>query len=140
MMLANVANPRMEVEILNKGMTPARDVTYETWIEILPEPFNDFTNRADHFDSAYKTALPPNQTADPLIINIPIREGITDEECRDLKRAVRFACFRILVRYVDAFDSRRCTSFGYMVMINGMTPLPKYNGDCQGFDKRSTRI
>jgi hypothetical protein len=36
---------RVQIAVINKGEVPAYDVLYESWIEILTFPFEDFTSR-----------------------------------------------------------------------------------------------
>jgi len=39
------------IELHNLGLTPAYSCTYQTWIQMLPVPFVDFTDAADHAES-----------------------------------------------------------------------------------------
>ncbi len=72
-MLCGPSPHRVEIDLDNKGLGVARNLTYETWIELLPLPFVDFTSGADHFASTDPMVLYPNH--EPLTINIPIRDS-----------------------------------------------------------------
>jgi hypothetical protein len=117
--------PRIEIDLSNRGQTPARNFKYESWIEILPLPFEDFTTAADHFVSSDVIVVYPNHKA--LAINIPIRTGITQQQLRDIKQGKQHVCVRINATFADAFNPARSVSFGYVVRPDGLVPLPKYN-------------
>jgi hypothetical protein len=127
-MLCGPSPHRVEIDLDNKGLGVARNLTYETWIELLPLPFVDFTSGADHFASTDPMVLYPNH--EPLTINIPIRTGLTARQLDDLRHFRICACIRILVHYDDAFGPNRTVSFGLVVRHNGLGYLPKYNQDC----------
>src|SRR5258708_14178402 len=74
--------PRVQLSLANRGLTTAYDCLYESWIELLPFPFNDFTPSADHFKATDRLAIYPNHSA--VILNIPIRQGLTDGQLSDL--------------------------------------------------------
>jgi hypothetical protein len=116
--------PRVELELFNRGATEASGLAYETWIELLPDYSTDFTPRADHASKSEPTTLYPNHT--PIIINIPIRKGLTEGERASLKRLRLFACIRMRVEYNDAF-SHRWAEFGFYVTSSGLGFLPRYN-------------
>ena len=40
--LADRGAPRVEMSLFNRGLTPAYGFSYESWIELLPQPFVDF--------------------------------------------------------------------------------------------------
>jgi hypothetical protein len=105
-------------------------LTYETWIEILPQPFDDFTANADHVPPSEIHVL--NQQH-PMGANIPIRTGVTAEELRMVKRLELQVCVRVRIIYDDAFGKKSCVDFGFIVMHNGLSFLPKYNGVCSDF-------
>ncbi len=124
--LSDRQSPRVQIALTNQGITPAYDFTYESWIELLPLPFNDFTTSADHFKSTYKATLYPKHT--PLIVNIPIRAGLTDAQLSDLRQLRLYACIRVRVAYRDTFSiSDRYANFGFYVLLDGLSFLPKYN-------------
>jgi hypothetical protein len=125
-MLAVAGQPRVEMELSNTGPTPAYDFTYETWIELLPFPFEDFTSGADHFKSGETLVLYPKHQ--PLIINIPLRTGMTPQQLIDLRKVRIFACIRIRVQYQDRFSREPSyTNFGFWVQTDGLGFLPRYN-------------
>ena len=118
-------SPRVEISVFNRGLTPAYRLLYESWIELLPFPFVDFTAAADHFKSHEENVLYPNH--DPMILNIPIRAGVTEQQLTDLRHLHLFACVRVRVQYVDAFETERFSDFGFYITSNGLGFLPKYN-------------
>lgn len=117
--------PRIRVALSNKGATTAYEVTYQSWIELLPFPFTDFTNAADHFMSENPYSMYPNH--DPIILNIPIRNGLSEAQLKDLRELKLYACVRVRVAFRDAFTPTRYSNFGVYVMHEGMGWLPKYN-------------
>jgi hypothetical protein len=117
--------PRVEIELLNRGLTEAYDLTYQTWIEVLPFPFQDFTPAADHFQGPDKMVLYPSHV--PLIINIPMRKGLSEGQLGELKHLKLFACIRVRVEYRDSFNPIRWAEFGFYVTSSGLGFLPKYN-------------
>ena len=125
--LQDMKAPRIQMAPVNKGPTAARDLTHETWTELLPLPFKDFTSSADYFQSTHPTVLYPNHS--PLVINIPVRQGITQQQIADLKALRLYMCFRIRTTYSDAFSPARSVSFGFVVYREGSGYLPKYNED-----------
>ena len=122
--LSDPAARRVVIGLENKGMTPAYDLISESWIEILPFPFNDFTRLASYFKSPSPTILHPN--SQPLLLNIPIQTPPTEEQMRAVKRSDLYVCIRIHVTYRDAFGPRE-DNFGFYAMKEGLGILPKYN-------------
>ncbi|MBI2815820.1 MAG: hypothetical protein HYX72_02655 [Acidobacteria bacterium] len=121
--------PRVEIALFNRGTTPANDVTYQSWIELLPLPFTDFTSSADHAICTEPMVLYPHH--EPIIVNIPIRKGLTDQELTALKKLRVYACIRVRVEYGEQFGpSKRYAEFGFYVRADGFGYLPKYN--CAG--------
>jgi hypothetical protein len=123
--LADRTAPRVQISLMNKGLTVAYDFVYESWIELLPTTTNDFTPAADHFKSSEPLAMYPNHG--PLVINIPITSGLTDAQLSDLRHLRLYACVRIRVTYRDSFTQGRYANFGFYVLANGLGFLPKYN-------------
>lgn len=117
--------PRVQISLTNKGVTVAYDCTYESWIELLITPTHDFTASADYFKSSEPFALYPNHV--PLILNIPLRKGLTDAQLNDLRKMRLYECIRIRVTYRDAFTPHRYANFGFVVLATGLGFLPKYN-------------
>jgi hypothetical protein len=118
--------PRVEISLINRGVTPAHNLIYETWTEILPMPFTDFTSSADYFKFSDPIVLYPDHKS--FVINIPLRNGLSDQQLSDLKHLRFFLCLRIRVQYVDAFESKgRYADFGFIILGNGLGFLPKYN-------------
>jgi hypothetical protein len=124
--LAGSGVPRIELEVINKGPTPASDFTYESWIEVLEFPFQDFT-AADHFKFDVASVLYPDT---PQIINIPLRAGITPEDFREVRRLRKHVCVRFCAEYADPFIANRhwYANFAFYILPRGLGFLPKYNG------------
>jgi hypothetical protein len=116
--------PRLQVSLNNKGTTPAYDCTYETWVEVLPSPFEDFTSAAKYFKSPNAFVLYPN--SQDAVINIPL--SLTSGDKEDITSIRKLLCIRIRVFYRD-FKPDRFVNFGYSVQYGGFGILPKYN-DC----------
>lgn len=122
---------RMELKLENKGQHRARDLVYETWIEILPLPFKDFTESATHFKCTDPISLYPGHSN--FIFNIPIQREVKDEEWAAIRTLKVYVCVRIQVSYRDAFG-QTIADFGYYVTPTGMGFLPKYNNTTQNDD------
>jgi hypothetical protein len=134
--LADEHARRVVLEVVNKGSMPATNYGYESWIEVLPFPFEDFTVAADHFKSDTPSVLYPDT---PQLINIPIRGGIRPEDWAEVRRLLKHVCVRLYVEYADPFiPNRRCyANFGFHILPNGLGFLEKYNG--VGYeDKKAT--
>jgi hypothetical protein len=124
--LSDRKSPRVQIALTNQGNVPAYDLTYESWIELLPLPFDDFTSSADYFKSTDKITLYPKHQ--PLIVNIPIRTGVTDAQLSDLRQLRLYACIRIRVTYRDVLSAKsRYANFGFHVLGDGLGFLPQYN-------------
>jgi hypothetical protein len=125
--LADPDAPRITLRVVNKSSTPATDYRYESWIEVLTPPFEDFTVAADHFSSDVKSVLYPDT---PQSINVPIRGGITPEDFREVRKLRKIVCVRLYVEYADPFiANRRCyANFGFEILPKGLGFLKKYNG------------
>ena len=121
----DLAAPRVEMELSNRGLTAASDFLYETWIEVLALPFTKFTSGVDHFKSKDRTVLYPDSP--PLIINIPIERGVTNDQLDALRKGDLHVCFRIRATYKDAFSPKQTVSFGFVTYPRGLGYLPKYN-------------
>lgn len=94
---------------------------------MVSPPFKDFTASADHIESPDPLVLYPGHV--PLIINIPIRQGITAVRLADLLSLRLALCFRIRATYGDAFCPNRCAGFAFVLRKEGLGYLPKYNED-----------
>lgn len=117
--------PRVQLDLFNRGLTPAYGVVYDSWIELLPQPFVDFTPSADHFKSTEESVLYPNHS--PITVNIPIRSGLTEPQLTDLTKLRLYACVRVRVEYRDLFKRKRFADFGFYITAEGLGFLPKYN-------------
>jgi hypothetical protein len=118
--------PRIQITLANIGGSTAYNCRYETWTELLPFPFTDFSSRADHVIFEEPCVLYPKHV--PLTINIPIRPRLTMEDRRDILALRRFVCIRIRATYKDALVwHQRYASAAFYVEKDGLAFLPKYN-------------
>jgi len=115
---------RVEINLENKGILPAHDLIYESWMEILKFPFIDFTSAATYFKSSSPMTLYGG--SQPMVINIPIMRDVADDEVKAVVTRRLYVCIRIHVTYRDAFGKRH-SNFGYYVQKQGFGFLPKYN-------------
>lgn len=125
--LADPHARRVELELINKSSMPATEYRYESWIEVLPFPFQDFTSAADHFKFDTLSVLYPDT---PQVINIPIRGGITPGDFAEVRRLRKHVCVRLYVEYADPFiaNRRSYANFGFYILPMGLGFLPRYNG------------
>jgi len=119
--------PRVVLKIINKGLMPATGYTYESWIEVLPDTTGDFTPYADHHKCEVVSVLYPDT---PQKINIPLREGISDQDWPLVRKLKKHVCVRVYAEWADPFiPTRRCyADFGFHVIPNGFGFLDKHNG------------
>jgi hypothetical protein len=117
--------PRIQLDLKNNGATPAYDVVYETWLEIVPRPFEDFTSRATYFKSPEPIALYPNI---PIVVNIPLGRDLSELERVQIRSWKLQTCVRMRVEYKDARKTYRYAEFGFHVMYEGFGFLSKYRG------------
>jgi hypothetical protein len=124
---ADTDAPRVVLRVTNRGSTPAADYTYESWIEVLPDTAGNFTGAADHFKFGTKSVLYPNS---PFTINIPLRNGVNDQDRSEVGKLRKYVCVRLHVEYQDPFIAqRRChADFGFYIIPNGFGFLSKHNG------------
>jgi hypothetical protein len=124
--LLNAPDPHMQVDLGNVGHTTAYDCRYETWIELLPFPFTEFSTLADHVVSQEPCVLHANHK--PITINIPMRGGLTHFEKEDVIHYRRHICVRVRATYRDIFGwRRRWISAAFYIEPSGFAFLPKYN-------------
>ncbi len=125
--------PGVRAELVNTGLTPAFHLRYETWLEILAEPFTDFTSGAssdkvDHGITIYAHA------PEPTVVLFYLDSPLTDTALANLRSMKNHPCMRLRVTYEDAFRVGRWQDFGFFVAGPlGVCYLPKYNdsGECQ---------
>jgi hypothetical protein len=116
---------RVRVSLSNCGNTTAYDCLYESWIELLPDPFIDFTASAEHYKSSNGFTLYPGKGE--MIVKLPFTKGVPEAQIRDVKAARLYICLRIYLTFRDAFTPKRYTNFGLRIMYEGWETLPKYN-------------
>jgi hypothetical protein len=117
--------PRMEMELQNVGATPAYGLVYETWMELLYFPFVDFTSNADHHTSKEPSVIYPGRN--PMILNIPLRAGVTPAQMNQVRNLALYVCIRIHVHYHDGYRNEHDANFGLYLQPDGLGFLPKYN-------------
>jgi hypothetical protein len=123
--IADMGAPRVLVSLTNRGPTTAYDCLYQSWIEVLPFPFVDFTPIVDHFESTEPFGLYPGNN--PIVLNVPFRKGLTEAERADIFKVRRYVCIRIYMKFRDVFGPDQETNFGIYIMKEGFGFRPKYN-------------
>lgn len=118
--------PQVMVELKNVGPTPAYSCTYQTWIEMLPVPFTDFTDAADCSESPAPTPIYSYSPA-PNSVTIVRRRALTQTELQSWQEGRINLCFRISLQYTDASKSLHHANFGYEINPAHLGLLPKYN-------------
>jgi hypothetical protein len=118
---------RVVLKVVNKGLMPATEYTYESWIEVLPDTSGDFTDAADHFKCEVISVLYPDT---PQRVNIPLRSGVSEADFYEVRKLRKYVCVRLYVQYKDPFvPQRRCyANFGFYLLPNGLGFLDKHNG------------
>ncbi len=119
--------PRVVLKIINKGPMPATGYIYESWIEVLPDTSGDFTAYADHHECEVVSVLYPDT---PHKINIPLREGISDQDWPLVRKLKKHVCVRLYAEWADPFiPTRRCyADFGFHILPSALGFLDKHNG------------
>jgi hypothetical protein len=117
-------HPRIRLNLVNKGLTPAYDCVYESWIEILPRDCEDFTPRAEYFKAP--NAIPVFPDA-PIMLRIPFPNGLPESQLHEIKNAKKTGYVRVRAEYRDARNSTRYIDFGFRVEIDGISPMRKYS-------------
>ena len=118
--------PIIPIDIKNNGLTPAYHCMYETWIEVLSVPFQDFTQAADHYKAPFPMTIYPDSPA-PTTIQIELGRALTHAESTDFSQGTKSLCFRVRIDYEDAFKKARWCDFAYEFTGERLGALPKYN-------------
>jgi hypothetical protein len=118
--------PFIPLDIRNNGPTPAYHCMYETWIEVIDVPFQDFSQGADYYKAPFPMTIYPNSPA-PTTIHIGLQRALTDAEFADFSEGNKSLCFRIRIEYQDAFKGQRWCEFGCEFTGERVGALPKYN-------------
>jgi hypothetical protein len=118
--------PSVVIDIKNLGPTPAYACTYQTWIEMLPVPFVDFTAAAEYSESPAPAPIYANSSA-PITVTLIGRKGLTETELKSWREGQSMLCIRISLKYTDAFNVARCANFAYEINPAHVGLLPKYN-------------
>jgi hypothetical protein len=118
--------PRVQMELENRGPTTALGLLHESWIEILSPPFEDFTTKADYHKWNTPISVYPGQR--PVILNIPLKSGMTPAEAEDIRRLRKRVWIRVRATYRDGLSKKsQWVSFGYWLQSDGLGFLDKYN-------------
>ena len=121
--------PIIKTDLTNRGATPAYSLKFETWIEIRPFPFDDFTSVASYSAADHTITIYPN-APDPSVIQVIADFELTNQDLSALMANAKLLCLRVRVAYKDAFGIDRWQNFGLFVAGRlGMGYLSKYN-DC----------
>lgn len=118
-------SPRIGFDIINTGLTPANECTYETWVAVLPHPFTDFPPNTDYFKVSNKSTIYPDHV--PVGSAIDLGHDLTQNQMNGIQQNLWRLCFRIHVEYRDVFREQRFANFGYSANDHAIEPLPKYN-------------
>jgi len=118
--------PIVSIEVKNTGGTPAYHCSYETWIEVLGVPFQDFTSAADYYKAPFLVSVYPNSPM-PLVVNVTLQHPLTLAEFQDFPPGKKSLCFRIRIEYTDVYGKRRWYELGQEFTGQRMGALPKYN-------------
>ncbi len=118
-------SPRVGLDIFNRGLSPAYECTYETWIAVIPHPFADFPPNADHVGVPTQSTIYPEHV--PVGVAIDLGHDLTQNQMNGIQQNLSRLCFRIRLEYRDAFGNQRFASFAYGANDHAIEPLPSYN-------------
>jgi hypothetical protein len=121
----DVRAAHFQVAVQNVGLTVAYDCSWQSWIEIVTPPFEDFSDKADQFISPNPFSLLPKH--DPMVLNLVITSGISSIQKARILSHDLWICFRVKIDYSDAFTPKRYANFCFRIEGSGLQPLPKYN-------------
>jgi hypothetical protein len=119
--------PRVQIGIVNRGLATANNFVYESWVEVVAFPFDDFSEMADRFSSTVPQCIYPQHEG--LVLNVPFSRPFTPEQRLNLQKGAAYVCVRLNTTYEDGFGSMRNASFCFYVYPGGFAVLPKYNWD-----------
>lgn len=119
------AEPKVRMVLSNKGMTPAYDVSYETWIEVVTSLAGDFTPNAEYMRTPHKISVYSHD--EPIGFDIPLSKALTKAQLADLMALRSYVCFRVRAEYRDARFPGRYVDFGFCVTKQGLLFLSKYH-------------
>jgi hypothetical protein len=124
-------NVKIFGKIKNIGITPAYSCICETWMEVLPHPFKDFTSAATHYKLPTPMTIYPN-APQATIVEVWLDRAVEKTEISEMSSGGQELCFRVRIQYRDAFEKCRWQDFGFFVGPKGIFYLPKYNdaGEC----------
>jgi hypothetical protein len=124
---ADSSRRRVVLRVTNKGLTPATDYRYESWIEVRPDTTGDFTDEADYVKCGVVSVLYPDS---PQNINVPLRNDVTDQEAFEIRKLRKYVCVRVRLHYRDPFVPSRhwFADSGFFVEPRGLGFLDKHNG------------
>jgi hypothetical protein len=123
--LAVGQSPRVGWDVVNNGLTPAYECTYETWIAVVPHPFVDFPSNSDYFRVSNQSTIYADHV--PVGGAIDLGHDLTQNQMTGIQQNLWRLCFRIHLKYRDVFGEQRFANFGYSANDRAIEPLPKYN-------------
>jgi hypothetical protein len=116
--------PRVVLAATNEGLTPAYAFTYESWVELCPKPFTEFSSKCEYFKMIASSTLHPKNR---LTLNVPIQAPLSTDEFEDMRKLQKLVCVRIRTCFTDCFGNSRISNFAYAVLPDGLEPLSRYN-------------
>jgi hypothetical protein len=118
-------SPHVGLDIFNRGLSPAHECTYETWIAVVPHPFTDFPPNADYFRVPSRSTVYPTHV--PVGVAIDLSHDLTQNQMVGIQQNLWRLCFRIHLEYRDVFGEQRFANFAYSANDHAIEPLPRYN-------------
>jgi hypothetical protein len=114
-------SPTIVLKFINTGGTPAYKIIPESWIEVCPIPFSDFTDKAVYHKGDPIIVYPDN----PIPYPVPLGRTLTDDEKKLLWSTKCCICIRIRLTY-ETIGGEKFSDFAYASWPTGMAILPKY--------------
>jgi hypothetical protein len=120
--------PIARLHVRNIGSTPAYKASYETWIEVLPLPFTDFSPSADYVKVPYEMAIYPSDVSE-VIAGIALQRTLSVQEVISIVQLTTHRlCFRIRLTWEDVFHKSHFANFGFSFAGGkNVESLPRYN-------------
>jgi hypothetical protein len=114
--------PKIVVKLINTGGTPASKIVPESWIEVCPVPFSDFTGEAVYHKGEPIIVYPDN----PIPYPVPLGRILTDYEKKRIWDAKCCICVRIRLTY-DTIGGEKFCDFAYTSWPMGVAIISKYH-------------
>ncbi|NOS77099.1 MAG: hypothetical protein HOP35_04070 [Nitrospira sp.] len=117
--------PKATLGIHNIGSTPAYVIRVETWGAIFNYPYEDFPVNSKIEDTT-GTIIHPQSFHDTLI-DIELPNALTSEDLAHITQGTKHFCFRILIKYRDAFGNDWHTDHGIGIGKGRPWPMSGYS-------------